>query len=590
MVKKWNFDNLYASTESDEFLRDLNEARERSIEIKKAADALATSGEGAAVKIEGFLMLIDKFNDLCSTLQNYLQLISLRDVNNRDIFPAIGEIEAVASEAAKPIIKFQKWLASLENIDDIISSSEYLREHDFYIKSNIKKAEHTLDDSQENIISCMSNTGSAAWNQLHNTLLNNLRYEMVLDGEKKQLLSHEINRFDTGSKLVRERIYRAKQNGYKSIEESCAACINGVKGEVITAANARGFMSPLDMALKDFRINRETLEIMYSVLRDNLHLFRAYYKRKAELLNYENGLPIYELNTPVGKTNMKFSYNDAIKFIKENVQNFNKRMADFAENIFQRGWIDADPDENKSNLILTLTLDSIRESRILTSFYGGLNDVTALAHEIGHAYHFNLLFDEDILNREYTPPISETASIFCETLVMNAAIDRASGNEALIILENYISKMSHLLVNNYIAFLFEERLFKLREEYSPSAEKLNKLMEDIQKEVYGNSIGPDILNPYLWVTNPLYYYGLHNFYNFPYSFGLLLSKGLYAEYLKRGNAFAVDYEVFLKSAGKGSVEDIVSILGIDLKDEKFWRDAMKVIEYDISRFTTGDIY
>jgi len=107
-------------------------------------------------------------------------------------------------------------------------------------------------------------------------------------------------------------------------------------------------------------------------------------------------------------------------------------------------------------------------------------------------------------------------------------------------------------------------------------------MLDAQKKAYRSGLDHNTLHPYMWLNKP-HYYG-SNFYNFPYAFGLLFAKGLFAEYLKRGNEFVKEYDLLLAATGKNSIADVAAIMGIDIKKPDFWRASLNLIREDIKKF------
>ena len=109
-------------------------------------------------------------------------------------------------------------------------------------------------------------------------------------------------------------------------------------------------------------------------------------------------------------------------------------------------------------------------------------------------------------------------------------------------------------------------------------------MLDAQKTSYGNGLDPDVLHPYMWACKPHYYYADYNFYNFPYAFGLLFAKGLYAEYIKTGDSFIEKYDKLLKETGKKQIADVTAMIDIDIRSSEFWRSSLKLVEQDIEKF------
>ncbi|NLJ41249.1 MAG: M3 family oligoendopeptidase, partial [Clostridiales bacterium] len=312
--------------------------------------------------------------------------------------------------------------------------------------------------------------------------------------------------------------------------------------------------------------------------------FHKYYRRKAEILGHKNGLPFYDLFAPLGKTDMKFTYEEARNYIVKNFKTFSDKLADFADNAFEREWIDAEPREGKTGGAFCYNIHAIKASRILSNFTGTFSDVTTLAHELGHGYHGLCLEDESALNSDYTMPIAETASIFCETIIMNAALKEATQEQSLGILESSISDSGQVIVDILSRFLFESKLFEIRKDHPLSVNELKRIMLDAQKESYGDGLDHDYLHPYMWVCKSHYYSADRNFYNFPYAFGLLFAKGVYAEYLKRGKAFVPEYDKLLQATGKNNIADVARMINIDIRSIDFWRSSLRLIKEDIERF------
>lgn len=585
MDLRWSLDELYTSFESENFINDIEKLNNIIEKINNWAEVNLNTKENTAQKIEEYIEMQIELNSLFEKLMSFAELTSSVDAKNEKALMVIDKLQTKITELTKPSVKFQRWLSSIDNLDEIISSSKTLNEHEFYLKEIYNKAKYLLSDEEEILIAKMSNTGSNAWTKLQNILTSTLLVDINVDGEEKQLPLPIVRNmaYDKDPK-IRKTAYEAELKAYKKIEESSAACLNGIKGEVLTICEMRGYSSPLAMTLIDSRMDKETLEAMLSAMKESLPAFRKYYKRKAELLGYNNGLPFYELFAPMGEIDMNFTYDEAKDYIVKNFRSFSEKLAVFADTAFKNRWIDAEPREGKRGGAFCSNLHPIKQSRILSNFTGSFSDVITLAHELGHGYHGDCLKDESILNSDYPMPLAETASIFCETIVKNAALKEATKEEAFWILEQSISDAGQVIVDIYSRFLFESNLFEKRKDHALSVRELKELMLDAQKEAYGDGLDRSFLHPYMWVCKPHYYEAAYNFYNFPYAFGLLFATGLYAEYLKKGEAFVEEYDKLLAATGKNNAVDVAKLMGIDIRSVDFWRSSLKLIEKDIEKF------
>ena len=371
---------------------------------------------------------------------------------------------------------------------------------------------------------------------------------------------------------------------YRYIEEGAAACLNAIKGEVLTLCEMRGYESPLHSTLVSSWMDRETLECMHSCIEEAFPVFRSFYKRKAELLGHRAGLPIYDLYAPLGKSERRFTYDEARDFIVECFGTFGSALADFARRAFDERWIDAEPRPGKMDNPFCAPAWPRGTSRILSNFTGTFSDVLDLAHELGHAYHNWCLRHESILNVWFPIPIAESASVFCENIVMDAACSGASRDELVYLLDKAIVDASDVTVDVYARFLFEDRLFERRKDHPLSVAELKDLACEAQLEAYGEGLDPEALNPYLWVIKPHYYSAALSYYNFPYAFGLLFTQGLYADYLERGRAFVEEYDRMLSVTGKRRVADVAAAMGIDVRSPAFWRTSLALVTGKIESF------
>ncbi len=581
----WSLDSLYTSFESEKFKEDKKEFISQIETIKAWTYKELENSENFLEKIEAFIQLENEFFNLFTKLYSYAELSLSVDAKNEEAMKTIENIEEIMTKLTTPQVQFEKWLSSLENIEDKIKISNVLKEHAFYISEIKNKSSYLLSEKEEVLLAKMKNTGSNAWTKLQEKLTSTLLVEMKIEGKEKKLpLPIVRNMAYDKDENVRKNAYEAELNAYKKIEDASAASLNGIKGEVITLCKLRGYSSPLEKTLMDSRMDKKTLEAMLTAIEESLPVFHKYYKKKGNLLGHENGLPFYDLFAPMGKGDRQFTYEEAKEYIVNHFRSFSDKLGDYAKHAFENRWIDATPREGKRGGAFCQNIHGIKESRILSNFTGSFSDVTTLAHELGHGYHGECLKEETYLNSNYPMPIAETASIFCETIIKNAALKNASKEEAFTMLENDISDAGQVIVDIYSRFLFEKEVFERREEGSLSVEKLKEIMIKAQKKAYGEGLDHNILHPYMWVCKPHYYYANENFYNFPYAFGLLFAKGLYAKYLKEGNAFVKEYDHLLSITGKNNIVDIAKTAKVDIHSPQFWKNALKLIEKDIEKF------
>lgn len=584
MSDNWSLKELYPSFTSKEFLEDLDKVDKNINELKVFSENLNKEEDTLRV-LEDIINNLENIYLLISKVASFASLTVSADSKNVEGRKYLDVINNKNSLLAEPLTKIYKWIASIENIDEVINKSTLLKNHEFIIKEIINKNKYMLSDKEEAIIAKMRTTGSDAWSNYKDYLISTHKVDINVDGKEESLpLTVVLNMAYSKDPEVRKKAYEAEIKSYEKIEEGVAAALNGIKGEVITTSNLKGYKSPLHMTLEESRMDEDILNAMLTAIKESLPTFRKYLKRKAEILGHKNGLPFYDLYAPVIEKEMKFTFEEGKAFVEKNFRKFSENLADFVLKAFENNWLDVYPKEGKVGGAFCASIKDIGESRILLNYGNSFSDVVTMAHELGHGFHGECLNNETMLNSEYPMTLAETASNFCEIIIKKSAVKEASKEEAFAILEAEISDCNQVIVDIYSRFLFESEVFEKRKESSLSVEEINNAMLNAQKEAYGDGLDNNYLHKYMWTWKPHYYYATANFYNFPYAFGNLFAKGLYAEYLKRGHSFCKEYEELLAVTGKNMVADVTKIMNIDVHDVNFWRNSLKLIEEDIEKF------
>ncbi|WP_105618013.1 M3 family oligoendopeptidase [Vallitalea okinawensis] len=582
MNQRWNLKALYQGFDDPNYTDDYNTINQLIEKLNGTLEGFDHSSVND--QLIAYLKQYSSLQSLIEKYSAYARLTLSVESSNQVALNAVERIEALLPSLSGIEVKFQEVLLKIKDIQNVLSNDE-LNEYSFFITELLRLSRYTLDTQSEKIISEMMNTGSNAWSKLQSQLTSTLLVNIEIDGEEKQLpLPIVRNMAFDSDPTIRKKAYDAELKSYDKVAKSSAACLNAIKGEVISNCKMRGYTSPIEMTLISSRMDQKTLDALMNAIKESLPVFHKYFRKKAELLGHDNGLPFYDLFAPLGSSDLSFSYDEAKKFIVSNFSDFSDKLGAYASNAFESDWIDAEPREGKVGGAFCANLHCIGESRILANFDGSLSNTITLAHELGHGYHGACLKESDIINSSYPMPLAETASIFCETIATNAALKSAAGDDRLRILEDYLQGAAQVIVDIYSRYLFESELFKRREKGSLSVEELCSIMKKAQLQAYGDGLDPNRLHPYMWLNKPHYYYASHNFYNFPYAFGLLFGKGLYAIFEEKGEAFVKAYDQLLTATGRNTIYDVGKMINIDLHDEGFFRNGLKIIEKDIDSF------
>ena len=580
-MRTWDLTKLYKGFDDSAFVEDMKTC-EHMIEEYAKQESAFNNYDNKTEKLVGFLKAEIELNQLARKLMSFASLVASTESTNMEAIKSMNRLQMQFTKLTKVNTLFSQWLLKYPDIDLDISNNDFLSEHEFIIKETIEHASHLLDDKTESLLAKLRQNGSSAWGRLQSLLTSTL----AVDYDGKEITLSEVRNLASDKDPdVRKKAYEAELKAYEKIDKSIAYSLNSIKGEVNTISEARGYESALAQALSNSRMQQSTLDAMQSACLDYMDVFRDYLKRKAILLGHKNGLPFYDLFAPIGSSTTTFTIEEANAYILKNFGTFSKELHDMAERAFNESWIDYTPRKGKVGGAFCANLQPIKESRILSNFTGAFGDMITLSHELGHAFHGEQIFNQSPLNSHYTMPVAETASTFCETIVNKAALkDAANDDERVFLLESSIQDYTQVVVDIMSRFIFEKSVFEGRKQTVFDENEFKEMMIKAQKETYGDGLDPNFLHPYMWVCKSHYYSGGLSYYNFPYTFGLLFAKGLYAKYLENKEAFVPLYYKLLSATGKMMVEDVAMLAGIDVTKKEFWASSLELIKEDINLF------
>ena len=577
MERTWDLSFLYGGFQDEKYLEDLKSLPELA---QNAAETLRQPGDPVAV-LERFLDQDAVISDKAERLALFCNLTLSVEAENADAAAGMDKLNLCFNQLSLLRSALVRYIGALPDLEAVIAASPKLQEVAFALREFRGQAAHLIPEEIEPWLLKMSLSGGTAFSQLRDKL--DATHLVDYRGEQLPLSAVRGLAYDPDPQ-VRKDAYEAEIAAYRKIEIPMAACLNSIKQEAITRAEAQRYASVLDMTLQESRMDARTLEAMLTAIREFLPDFRRYLRAKGALLGHPNGLPFYDLFAPVGKAGKTYTVEEAHGKLLQEMGKFTPEMAAFMDKAFRERWIDFDPRPGKTGGAFCAGCHTARRSSILTNFQGSFSDVSTLAHELGHAWHNHCMEGLPVMLTDVPMQLAETASIFNETMLSYQALSSAGPEEQLNLLENSLMEATQTVVDIYSRYLFETAVIETRPDHAMSVEELKEAMLQAQDASYGEGLDPDIRHPYMWACKSHYYSSGLNFYNFPYAFGLLFGKGVFARYLDKGAAFVPEYCRLLRSCGSGTIADVAASVGIDVRSADFWRSSLAVIRSDIDRF------
>ena len=577
--------SVYPDLESPEFSAGFSSGIQHITDLACLFDAHSIMEQSPqavdATVVRTFETVTTRYNtvsDSTRTLIAYINSFILTDSQNRVAQARMSELQGALATLSLLGIRYTAWIGALD-VDALLAQSQLAREHEYALRRAKLQAAHLMTQGEEALAAELNISGGTAWARLHGNVTSQLNVALETGG--KQLpMSVVRNLAYDADRTVRQRAYQAELAGWERVALPLAAALNSIKSEVLVVAQKRRWESPLDASLFANSIDRQTLDAMLSVARAAFPDFRRYLRTKARALGLEK-LAWYDLFAPIGTGSRVWEFDEAAHFIIEQFGSYSSRLSDFAARAFREHWIDAEPRPGKRDGACCVSLCA-DESRILANFKPTFAGISTLAHELGHGYHNLNLAQRTALQRINPMTLAETASIFCETIIRQAALRQADEQEQVVMLEAALQGTCQVVVDISSRFLFEERVFEKRRQRELAIDELNALMLEAQRETYGDELAE--LHPYMWAVKQHYYNTNRSYYNYPYMFGQLFGLGLYARYQQNPEEFKRGYDALLSSTGMADAATLAARFDIDLRDEKFWRTSLDVIRGDIARF------
>ena len=575
MNEVWNLDVIYRGFDDPAFAADMEKLE------KLVKDYAAFAGElDEQAPLDGLkkgIALEEALTVLTAKLGEYASL--RQSVNTRDAEAGsrLGQVMQRISGAAGAQAQWREWVSKIPDLMVLVAGDETLKDYTFLFENLLRNSTHLLGSLGEQISARLSMSGSSAWSDLQGYLTSTV--PVSYNGGTTNLSAIRNLAYDPDP-AVRKAAYEAELSCYDRIKDSVAYALNSIKLETISDCQLRGYGSPLDRTLEQSDMKRQTLDAMLGAMEEYMPKFRQYLRAKGKALGHENGLPWYDLFAPMGKSAAQYTAEDAKRILVELFSTFDQELADMVARAFDESWIDFYPRDGKTGGAFCAGVECIGQSRILTNFDGTFGSIVTLAHELGHAFHNQCIRAHRPLNRDYSMPVAETASTFNECVVMAAAIRQAkSHDEELALIESQLQDVTQIICDIYSRYLFESMVLENREQQFMDADTLCGMMLKAQEQSYGDGLDPGFRHPYMWICKS-HYYG-STFYNFPYAFGGLFARGLYAQYQREGAAFVPKYKKLLRTTTVATAEDVAQVAGIDLTDKEFWRGALQTVAQQI---------
>lgn len=545
--------------------------------IRKQADQLRTqSGKPDLAAWEAILFAYENAMARQSHLTSYISCLSASDARNADYLreeAALAPLQAAMSKLVDALVR------GIGELDDAafaaLCQRPGLGDIAFVLAEWRQQASQRMEAELESLAADLGVDGIAAWSRLYFTNAGNLKFR-YLDphkGEVEVPLSQYNALLSEPDRNRRLAVKAGADACFAEHQHTCAAALNAIAGSRLALNQRRGLKHFLEPSLRQMRIQHETLDALMAAITARQDFARSIFSFRSTHLGIHN--PGYaDLRAPLtDEAAAAPDWQTGISLVSRAFNTAYPSLGTFFDEMVARRWIDYSPRAGKRPGGFCTTSLRMRESRIFMTYKNTLSDVLTLAHEAGHAWHAHLLGKTRALACGYPMTLAEAASTYAERILTDGVLANPQFDDQtrLMLLDADVTHMIAFLLDLPVRFHFEKEVYRRRHDTTLSPAELCELMAETQRKVFGNSLAPGGEDTWFWASKLHFFIDDVEFYNYPYTFGYLLSTA-YVERLRAGESDAVPaFETFLENSGRMDCESVVrETLGEDIRRPEFW--------------------
>ncbi|MFN7172820.1 MAG: M3 family oligoendopeptidase [Fimbriimonadaceae bacterium] len=582
----WDLSFLFASTEDpkiEQVWTDVADRADRFQEKYKGNLAGLTPAE-----LRDAIQQVEEIYSMASKPSTFAGLLFSAHASD----PKVGAFYQQQAEQ-EPAIQVKTLFFSLElqamgseKLLELANDPE-LRQYQHFLRELGLSAKHRLSEPEEALLAEFSPTTDGAWVRYFTQLTSSTEcdYTDPKTGEATQIpFFKALDKLYSPERAVRVAGGAAVSSGCERLLPHVSYLYNNLVQHKRTEDRLRKFDSPEAARHLSNELTNEVVETVVGLCEVNFPMVDRYYSVKREILGLES-LDHVDRYAPLFPAEQTMEFEEARKLILQSFGEFDPRMEEAASEFFTDGWIEAEAREGKRGGAFCAYITPDTHPVVFMTYMGKLKDVQTLAHELGHGVHAYFSRKQSMLNFSGTLPLAELASTFGEMLVFESQLQSASLKDRVALLADKIEGSFATIFRQAAMYRFEQAVHHHRAtEGELSAEQLGELWQENLQRMFGASVklGDEHKN---WWSYVPHFIG-SPFYVYAYSFGELLALSLFSKAKSEGKPFVEKYFEVLELGGSKTPDELMSIVGVDLADENFWREGFSVLENLLSEFET----
>jgi oligoendopeptidase F len=585
----WNLESYFPAFNGPEMIAFKEQLQKDAAALLKRVSALETLSRENTDDWEAAFLADEELTTRTSHLGSYLGCLTAADATNEEYKKEEAAFARAGAEYTKINVELLRGLKdSTDENFAVFAGRPELSSAKFGLEHLRKEAQFAMSSEREALAADLNVDGLDAWGRLYDTVSGKLSFDMKWpDGRVEKIpIAQRRSLMEGPDRAVRQAAFECGNEAWESVEDITAAALNAISGTRLTLYGYRGVPHFLDKALFDAGITQKTLDAMFDAIQSERELSRKILRVKAEGMGLD-GIAWYDLGAPLAFPDQgKLSWDVAKDMVQSAFAKAYPKLGEFQQMMYDREWIEWEPRVGKRpGAFCTGSLLS-RESRIYMTHNDSIGDVRTLAHEAGHAFHSFIMRDLRPYQRGYPMTLAETASTFGEMILTEGILKEPNVTDVqkALTLDQEVGHGAIFLMDIPVRFEFERAVYEERKSGELSVTQFKDLMCETQRNVFGDVLLDGGEDPLFWASKLHFYITGVSFYNFPYTFGFLLSRGLFAAFKEEGPAFLPRYEEFLRLTGSDTAERVaMRSIGADLEQPDFWVRAIRTLEEPLAQ-------
>ncbi len=573
-TQRWTLTELMQEPGSTEQEAYMAEVEKRLVAFEGLRDTLS-----AEMAEDQFRDLLERYEQIyadVARLVAYSYLWFSEDTADQDALSFRAQVEQFTAEVQNRTLFFSLWWKQVddENAARLMAVSGDLR---YYLETLRLFKPHTLSEEVEQVINIKDTNGISAVLTIYDMLTTGFTFHLTVDGEEKELTRDQLMNYAFDSDpALREgaygELYRVYGENAGVLARAYAARVRDWYQEHV---KLREHASPISVRNLENDIPDEVVETLLQVIRENVDLFQRYFRFKARVLGMDK-LRRYDIYAPLSDAEKTYTFDEAVRMVDEAYRAFSPMLADLALQIAEETHLDSEERARKMSGAYCYSVLPGLTPWVLVNFGGKINDVSTLAHELGHAVHGLMAASHSPITFHSALPMAETASVFGEMLLTDKLLaEERDPQVRRTLLNSFMGSTYATIIRQAYFVLFEKRAHEMIREGAKPDDLYAAYLENLQEQ-FGDAVevSDDFRLEWLAISH-LYQVP---FYCYAYAFGNLLVLALYRKYKAVGREdFEPQYRRILAYGGSASPNDIISEAGFDMTSPDFWRGGFEVI-------------